>query len=231
MADFGIFSGPAAAAGASGAAAAGTTAATATTIGTTAGLTSAAAGTAATGATIGGTASLVSTAGGFGATAGSVGTTLGAIANYASIASSLAGVGLGVLSSNRQATGQRNQAGDARAAAEREQLRGRVQSLNLRAQLARTLASQNARYAAAGLTLEGTPENVAEQTQLQAEREFSVQDLNTATRTADNLNRANLLDDSADVTEATGYATAGVNLFGAADRFAQRQPGTVRGGR
>lgn len=186
-------------------------------------------GAAATGSAAAGTAAITSFANTAAvASTASTASTLGTIASYASIASALAGAGLTVLGANRNAANQNMQADQQRIAAEQELLRGRVQQLNLRSQLARTLASQNARYAAAGLTLEGTPETVAAETTRQAEREFTTVDINATTKAIQDQRQARLLDDSADYTRDIGYATAGVNLLTAADRAYARTPGTIR---
>jgi hypothetical protein len=151
--------------------------------------------------------------------------------------------GLTIASSQQQALGLRAQAGAARAAAGQaefaagqEALRGRAAAVQVRQSLARTLATQNARYAAAGIALDdGTPATVADATRLEADRQLTVSDANATIRAEDQRLRAGqlrgqatLLNDRADGAVTTGWLTAGASLFDLADRGGARTPGTVR---
>ena len=183
----------------------------------------AAAGTAAAGAAAAGTAA----AGAGAATA--AGTTLASLASYATIASTIAGVGLQALSARQAAATQRGQAAMMDFAARQELIRGQQQGNALRESLLRALAGQRARFAASGLAPDdGTAMNLQEQTAAQADRELLIQDGNATIRSEDQRIRGSLLADGADFTEAGGFVRAGVNLFDAYDRYSARQPGTVR---
>lgn len=131
-----------------------------------------------------------------------------------------------------QARVQQGQAQQGRFAADQETLRGLQQNLALREQLSRVLAAQNARYASAGLTLDGTPETVADNTRTVAERELALLDANTTIRREQLRTGASLLSSQADATgmgaDFTSWAGtigAGVNLFDNLDRQAARRAG------
>lgn len=158
---------------------------------------------------------------------------------YASIAAALTSAGLGVAGTQQSANAQRMQArvqqGQAQQgqfAANQETLRGVQQSLAMREQLAKVLAAQNARYASAGLTLDGTPETVADATRTVAERELALADANTTIRREQMRTGASLLSSQADAsgmgadfTSWAGSIGAGVNLFDNLDRQAARRAG------
>jgi hypothetical protein len=158
---------------------------------------------------------------------------------YASIAAALTSAGLGVAGAQQTASAQRMQArvqqGQAQQgqfAANQETLRGMQQSLAMREQLSRVLAAQNARYASAGLTLDGTPETVANETRAVAERELALLDANTTIRREQMRTGASLLasqadktGQGADFTSWAGSIGAGVNLFDNLDRQAARSAG------
>jgi hypothetical protein len=158
---------------------------------------------------------------------------------YASIAAALTSAGLGVAGTQQSANAQRmqsrvqqGQAQQGQFAANQETLRGLQQSLAMREQLAKVLAAQNARYASAGLTLDGTPETVADATRTVAERELALADANTTIRREQMRTGASLLASQADASgmgaDFTSYAGtigAGVNLFDNLDRQAARRAG------
>ena len=158
---------------------------------------------------------------------------------YASLAATLASSGLAVAGSQQAASAQRMQArvqqGQAQQgqfAANQESLRGLQQSLAMREQLSRVLSAQNARYAGAGLALEGTPETVADATKAVAERELALADANTTIRREQMRTGASLLASQADAsgvgadyTSWAGSIGAGVNLFDNLDRQAARRAG------
>jgi hypothetical protein len=186
-----------------------------------------------TAATIGSTAS---------SAAATIGAATSAVAPYAGIASALASAGLTVMGSQQQAATARLQAGQqasqaaqADFAARQEVLRGQAQANQVRQALLQTLAAQNARYSAAGLALEGTPETVANETIAQAERELGMATTNATIRSEQSRMQASLLRDSADwtrqgasFTETAGAIGAGVNLFDRVDRITSRRSGTTR---
>jgi hypothetical protein len=163
------------------------------------------------------------------------------LTGYASIAAALASAGLGIAGAQQQAATMRLQAGQQRTqaaqtdfSAQQEVLKGREQANQVRGTLLRTLASQNARYAGAGLTLEGTPETVATDTINQAERELALLGANSTIRAEATRTQASLLRDSADwteggapLTELTGSAGSVINLFDRVDRIGARRAGTV----
>jgi hypothetical protein len=156
-----------------------------------------------------------------------------------SAAGAVTSAGLGVAGAQQAANSQRMQAlvqqGQAQQgqfAADQEVLRGLQQSLAMREQLAKVLAAQNARYASAGLTLDGTPETVADATRTVAERELALADANTTIRREQMRTGASLLSSQADATgmgaDFTSWAGsigAGVNLFDNLDRQAARRAG------
>lgn len=147
----------------------------------------------------------------------------------ATVASTAAGVAMQYAGSQRQAAVMRGQSQQADFAAEQERIRGFEQSNQLRESLLRTLASQRSRYAASGLVAdEGTALSLQEQTAARAERELTIQDSNSTIRAEQQRSQASLLDDSADWTATGGTINAGVNLFSAFDRYAQRQAGTTK---
>jgi hypothetical protein len=194
---------------------------------------------AATSAASAATASTAATAAGGAAAASTAAATATPWLAYASIAAALTSAGLGVAGAQQSASAQRMQArvqqGQAQQgqfAADQEMLRGLQQNLALREQLARVLAAQNARYASAGLTLDGTPETVADNTRAVAERELQLLDANTTIRREQLRTGASLLASQADATgmgaDFTSWAGsigAGVNLFDNLDRQAARRAG------
>jgi hypothetical protein len=151
--------------------------------------------------------------------------------------------GMSIASAQQQAVGLRAQAQAANAsaaqadfAAGQEELRGRAAALGVRQALAQTLAAQNARYAAAGVALDGgTPETVADATTAEADRQLAIGGANAVIRAEDQWLRggqlrqqARLLGDRADSTMTAGWLGAGGSLFDLFDRTGARLPGTVR---
>ena len=173
-----------------------------------------------------------STASSVGGAAAAVGGAAAAAVPYVApvvgVASSLASAGLAISGSQQQAAALTAQAQQQDLIAKQEELRGQESANQVREALLRSLASQRASYAAAGVTLEGTPETVAEWTRYEAERELSIQAGNTATRVETaRLNRDILTDRSAS-TRTAGVAGAATSLFDAADRIARRAPGKAK---
>ena len=164
------------------------------------------------------------------------------IAPFAAIAGSLASAGLQVSGARQQSQALTIQAQQQQQTAavqdtvvQQEALRGQEAANQVRENLFRTLASQRAAYAAAGLVLEGTPQDVADQTAHQADRELQIQAGDTAVRVAsarqtaaNTRTSATLLTDRASNTLSSAGLAAGISLFDAVDRFGRRMPGTVR---
>jgi hypothetical protein len=163
------------------------------------------------------------------------------IAPFAAVAGSLASAGLQVSGARQQsqaltiqAQQQQQTAAVQDQVAQQEALRGQEAANQVRENLFRTLASQRAQYAAAGLVLEGTPQDVADQTVAQADRELQIQAGDTAVRVAsarqtaaNSRTSATLLTDRAGSTMSSAGLAAGISLFDAVDRFGRRMPGTV----
>lgn len=162
-----------------------------------------------------------------------------ALTAFSAIAS-LAQFGLGIAGSIGQANAQGAQARQAEfaatqqlMAAQQESLRGRSQAALITSRLVETLSSQNARYAAAGIQLDGgTPDTVAQETIDQAERETTIATTDAALRAArakaeaaNQYGRASLLNDSATGTLISGIGGSIAGLGNAALRIADRAPG------
>lgn len=163
------------------------------------------------------------------------------ITPFAAVAGSLASAGLQVSGARQQSQAlaiqsqqQQQTAAVQDQVAQQEALRGQEAANQVRENLFRTLASQRAQYAAAGLVLEGTPQDVADQTTRQAERELDIQAGDTAVRVAsarqtaaNSRISATLLTDRASSTMSSASLAAGLSLFDAVDRFGRRMPGTT----
>jgi hypothetical protein len=116
--------------------------------------------------------------------------------------------------------------------------RGTAEALNVRENLLRTLAAQNARYAAAGLALgDGTPQTVAEETAADAERELDIVRTNTAVAAesarmgaAQTQARAQLLRSQAGWTQTAGMIGAAATGLTGAARLLDRMPGRAQPG-
>ena len=177
-------------------------------------------------------------------TIASVASTAGPALSAFSAIASLAQFGLGIAGAIGQADAQRAQAQQATftatqqlMAAEQESLRGRSQAALITSKLVETLASQNARYAAAGIQLTGgTPDTVAQETMDQAERETTIVTTDAALRAAqqkaaasNSYGRASLLEDAADATLIGGIGGSIAGLGSSALRIADRLPGRTAG--
>jgi hypothetical protein len=163
---------------------------------------------------------------------------------FIAAAAAVASAGLTYAQAQQQAGAARVQAAQARIAgrqqqiaAEGEEVRGQSAALDLREGLLRTLSSQRARYAAAGVALgEATPANLEAATILDAERQLATLDANTRLSAAGRQLggagsdiSAGLLSDQASsiatlapISAAVGGARDGINLFNALDRPATR---------
>jgi len=169
------------------------------------------------------------------ATVGSVVTGLG----------TLLSVGTGIVGAINQSNQQQAQAEMARLqaqsgmiTAEMEMVKGQLEANRIRETLMKTLASQRARYASAGIVLDsGTPSTVAEQTTEEADRETEVAQTSAGMRAASlriaALNqeaRASLLDDQADWTLIGGIGGALTRGISSTSRLADLLPGTPKVG-
>lgn len=139
----------------------------------------------------------------------------------------VASAAMTVAASQQQASVQRSQARMADFNATTEAIRGRIQSNQTRQAMLRTLATQSARYAGSGLSLEGTPDLVAQQTVDEANRQLTVDSSNSTIRSEQQRQQADLLRSDANWSETGGYMRAGVNLFQAYSGWAGRQPGST----
>lgn len=168
--------------------------------------------------------------------------TVAIVGSVLAAVSTVAGAGLQIAQAQQQAGMQRIQAQQAAMqaqqgalAAEAEEQRGAAAALDTRENLLRTLAAQNARYAAAGIVLEdGTVGTVQDASARTAERELQL--IRTGTTLAaegrrfgagGELARATALRDQASFTSAAGYAGAGISLARGGLQLLDRQPGTV----
>jgi hypothetical protein len=160
--------------------------------------------------------------------ASAVGTAASVAAPFVGVASSLASARLQVSGSQQQAQALGMQANQQDLLAQQEQLRGQEQSNQVREALLRTLATQRAQYAAAGIALdEGTPETVAEASRYEAERELAIGRGNTAIAVSNARTNAQLLRDRASAGLRSSGLSAGVSLFDTVDRLGARTPGRV----
>lgn len=165
---------------------------------------------------------------------------------FIAAAAAVASAGLTYAQGQQQAGAMRVQAAQARIAgrqqqiaAEGEEVRGQSAALDLREGLLRTLASQRARYAAAGVALgEATPASLEAATITDAERQLDTLAANTrlsaASRRLGGAGSdigAGLLSDQASgiatlapISAAVGVTRAGVNLFDALPGTTPRRP-------
>jgi membrane protein involved in colicin uptake len=139
---------------------------------------------------------------------------------------------------NTQAQQAALQARQAEIAARQEELRGQSDANAVREALLRNLATQNARYAAAGVMLaDGTTETVAEAAKAEAERELTIRGAGADQRAAaargeaaGQRTRASLLEDSAELTSTLGTIGAIATGLEGASRVAARWPGSTTAG-
>lgn len=165
-----------------------------------------------------------------------------AIAAIVSVVATAASAGVQIMQAQQQSRAQRNQAAMDQVRARQQELeargleaRGTAEALDVRENLLRTLAAQNARYAASGILLgEGTPQTVAEETQSDAERQLEILRTNTTIAAegarvgaAQTQQRALLLRDQAGFTATAGYAGAAATAGRAALDTYNRWPGTT----
>jgi hypothetical protein len=138
---------------------------------------------------------------------------------------SLASAGLNLAGALSQAGQMKVQANQAMIQARAERLRGEQQGNQVRQALLRTLAAQNARYAAAGLSGLGSAEALEMETRAQANAELNA--LSGSANLAGLAAEAEAagLRSSARTTRTFGAARAALSIFDAADRLGARQPG------
>ncbi len=150
------------------------------------------------------------------ALASTIGTVVSGIGTLVSVGTGIAGV----ISSSNQASAQAEMA---RLAAERgsitaqmELVRGQQEANRIRETMLKTLATQRARYAGAGIVLDsGTPATLEEATTAEADRETQIVQTNAGMRSsaarldaANQATRAALLDDKADTLLWTGIGSS-----------------------
>jgi hypothetical protein len=168
------------------------------------------------------------------------------IATIVTIASTLATVasaGLGVAQGMQASGAARIQAEQARVAsrqadinARAEELRGVDEAQQIRRGLLATLATQNARYAAAGILAgEGTAQGAEEQAAREAERQLGLSRTTAALRAdqqrlagAQGLMRATLLEQEAGAARTGALVGGGIALLQGGLRTYDRLPGTIR---
>lgn len=167
------------------------------------------------------TAALVGTAatGTAAATGGLLGfggsVTLGGLFNTAL---ALGSAGLSIGGALRQSQMLRTEAAWSEFQAGQEALRGEQEANRVREALLRTLASNNAARAAAGLDIAGTPLTVDEEVTRQAERELRVVAGNAAIREAEARATASLRRSSARLSLLAGLGQGAGQLGGYVDR-------------
>jgi len=158
------------------------------------------------------------------------GSAMAAASPYVAAAAAVAGAGLTYAQSERQAQAMKDQAKQQDFAAQQAALAGRSQANGINAALRATLASQRARYAAAGVTLEGTPDTVAAASAAEAERQTALARGNATIAAEQRRIQGTSLLDEAGRTSAAGTVNLGLSLFGTMDRSLARTPGTVTTG-
>lgn len=159
---------------------------------------------------------------------GTIGTVASIASPFIGIAGSLASAGLRVSGEQQQVRAATVQANQQEVAAQQEELRGQESANQVREALLRTIATQRAQYAAAGIALdEGTPQTVEDATRREAERELAIQRGNTAFAAGNSRLNAQLLRDRAASIQGTSNISAGLSLFEAVDRLSQRMPAHV----
>lgn len=170
---------------------------------------------------------------------------LATIAAVVSAVGAVASTGLALMQASAQASAQRSQAAMLELQSRQQELeargvelRGQNEALDTREALFRTLATQNARYSAAGVVIgEGTAETVAERTRAEADRQLEIQRTNTEIAAASarlgagmTSQRALLLRDDASATATAGALGAFSTFAQGAMRVADRWPGQSKSG-
>lgn len=162
-------------------------------------------------------------------TAAAIAAVVGTVAKVAAPIAGLASAGLAISGARQQAAGMRVQAQQQDLLVKQEELRGREQANQVREALLRTLATQRAQYAAAGIALDGgTPQTVADASAYEAERELAIAAGNTASRAGAGALNARLLRERATSTSRAGIISGGLSLFDAADRLSSGVAGWPR---
>jgi hypothetical protein len=171
-----------------------------------------------------------------------MGETVAIVAAVASALATAAAAGTQMMQAQQQAAALRNQAAMDEVRARQQGLeargasaRGEAEALDVRENLLRTLAAQNARYSASGIVLgEGTAETVAEETEADANRQLEIIRTNTTLAAegarmgaAQTQQRALLLRDQAGFTMTAGMIGAGATLAEGTSRTAARWPGAT----
>lgn len=168
---------------------------------------------------------------------------LGSAGGVIGTVGTLLSAGIGVVSAINQSQAQAQQAELARISAqsgmitaEMEIVRGQQEANRIREATLKTLASQRARYASAGIVLDsGTPATVAEDTTDTADRETAVVTTNAGMRAAsqrivalNQMARAEMLEEQSDWTLIGGVGSAVLKADAGIGRLAATLPGSQK---
>lgn len=132
--------------------------------------------------------------------------------------SGIANAVFSVAAAGQQAAGYKAQAAQHEFDARQEEIAGKEEANRLRQRMIEALAAQNALFGASGVTPEGTPRHIAEETGREGDRELDLIDRNARLRAGAARTRAAESRYAASVTRDFGYAKAAVSLFDWAER-------------
>jgi len=164
-----------------------------------------------------------------GSAASAVGGAFSAISPFVSGGLALTSAASQIVSGRQQAASQQLQAQQALIQGRSEQLRGEESVNQVREQMLKTLAAQNARYGAAGVVLDdGTPTTMANATTYEADRQTRILRGNASMAGTQATQRSLLLQDQAEATQTAGVIGAAGSLFNWLDRTSARSAGTVK---
>jgi len=172
-------------------------------------------------------------------TAATIGSVVSGLGTLLTVGTGIAGAISSSNQMNNQAQLARLQAESGMITAEMEMVKGQLEANRIRESLMKTLASQRARYASAGIVLDsGTPSTVAEQSTEEADRETQVAqtsaDMKAASAriaAANQETKASLLEDSADWALVGGIGGALAKGLTSTSRMVDLMEGSPTGGR
>lgn len=125
-----------------------------------------------------------------------------------------------IMSGQQQAGVYKAQAVQSELAAKTEELKGRQQADTIRRSLQATLASQNAAFAARGISLaSGTPVNIGNVSKSNASRDIQTAQFGAGTAAAAERGTAATQRMSASAAKTTGYTTAATSLYAGKNTF------------
>lgn len=154
----------------------------------------------------------------------------GSAASAAAPFAALASVGLGVTSAISQSNALAAQAKQQRLASQLEINKGQQDSLTIRRNLTRALASSAATYGARGLSLgSGTPETAADALTAEAQAAQTIASTNSTIRSESSGLAASNLAARADSTLTSGLIGGGLGLVNYVDGLSSRAAGTSTG--